>query len=378
MNISHLSPRTTEDTMKSLTALLALGFCMGLIACGGSSSATRASVLPPPTGQAQMEVLNAPTSGPEAGSVSTYLMTNPAVSGANFFLEWAAVDQGPGANPQYVWTSIDSEIQPWIAAGKKVNLIVWPVADASTNTSTPPYVLANLGSANTTTCNGEVTPNYFEAAFQTPYQQFMTQVVQHYGANASVGYIRFGLARGGETYPNLGFDSDATCSNAFLNQWGWTSATWKTYLTTMLNYEGTLNSPKQLMVGLNTVNSDTSIPDAAAAAAVSNKIGIGSQGFQQSDIANFNAGAPCIADWCSLFGQYAGQVPLELQTLTQSDPSGTGMTGSLVSLLPFAVERHATIIELYYQDWLIAYDPSYSGYDASYAGVIQTVAAAAN
>ena len=221
---------------------------------------------------------------------------------------------------------------------------------------------------------GEVTPNYFSPSFQTPYKAFMQQVVQHYGSNPSVGYIRFGLAQGGETYPNLGFDTDATCSDAFTG-WGWTPTTWVDYLTMMLGYEETLKSPAKLMVGLNTVNLDTGIPDQVAAYAVSQHIGFGSQGLQQSDISNFDSGAPCTADWCSLFDTYHGQVtPLELQTATQSDPSGGGVTGSLVTLLPFAVENHATSLELYYEDWLTAFDPSYPGYTASYATAIQSAA----
>jgi hypothetical protein len=364
--------------MKPFIAILAVTLCLGLAGCGGGSASSQVSTPPPttPTSQPiQMEVLHPPTSGQQYGSdVQQYLMSNPVVSGANFFVEWAVVDQGPSANPEYDFSSYDNDMQPWIAAGKKVNLIVWAVADSTTNTSTPTYVLNNLGSANTTICNtSEVTPNYFSPDFQTPYKAFMQAVVQHYTGNSSIGYIRFGLAQGGETYPNLGFDSEPTCSNAFAS-WGWTATTWTNYLTSMLDYEATLNSPIQLMVGINTVNQDTSIPDAVAADAVSHKIGFGSQGFQISDVASYNAGTPCIADWCALFDKYQGQVPLELQTATQSDPSGTGLTGSLTTLLPFAVQRHATILELYWEDWLTAFDPSYPGYTSAYATTIQSTA----
>jgi hypothetical protein len=365
----------TEDAMKSLTALLALVLCLGLIGCGGTSSSSTQTQITP-TGQMQLEVLHPPTGGSVGDAVQTYLMTNTAAAGANIYVEWAAVDQGPTANPQYVWSSIDSAIQPWTAVGKKVNLIVWDVADDTTNTSTPTYVLNNLGSANiTAACNsGEVTPNYFSSAFQVPYKAFMQQLIQYYGSNPSIGYIRFGLAQGGETYPNQGFDSDPDCSAAF-TAWGWTPTAWVSYLTSMLAYETTLNSPKQLMVGINTVNMDTSIPDQVAAFAVSNKIGFGSQGLQESDITSYQAGQPCTADWCNLFNQYQGQVPLELQTATQSDPTGGGMTGSLVALLPFAAQRHANIMEIYYQDWLTGYDPSYPGYDPAYATAFASAAA---
>lgn len=365
--------------MKPLLAILAFCSCVGLAGCGGGSTTSNSQTptpSPPSSPQSvQLEVLHPPAAGQPYGSdVQTYLMSNPVVSGANFFVEWAAVDQGPSANPQYDFSSVDSQLQSWIAAGKKVNLIVWPVADATVNTSTPTYVLNNLGAANTTLCNGtEVTPNYFSADFQTPYKAFIQALLQHYTGNTSIGYIRIGLAQGGETYPNLGFDSQSSCSTAFTN-WGWTATSWTNYLTSMLDYEASLKPSMQLMVGINTVNQYTSIPDAVAADAVSHKFGFGSQGLEASDLTNFGAGAPCTADWCALFDKYQGQVPLELQTATQSSPDNTGLTGSLTNLLPFAVQHHTTILELYWEDWLTAFDPTYPGYDASYATAIQAAA----
>ncbi len=53
---------------------------------------------------------------------------------------------------------------------------------------------------------------------------FMAQVIQHYGPNASVGYIRIGLGRGGETFPAQNFGTDP-CTQTFINNWGWTDAT---------------------------------------------------------------------------------------------------------------------------------------------------------
>jgi hypothetical protein len=353
-----------------------LVLCLGLTACGGGTG-TSTHIVPPPNGQAALEVLFPPGIPGETdyAAVQTYLVGNPSVTGANFYVKWAVVDQGPGANPQYDFSSIDSELTPWTAAGEKVNLIVWPVSDASVNDSTPQYVLTNLGSSNTVTCtstgSSEVIPNYFAASFQTPYKAFMGAVVQHYSSNNSVGYIRFGLARGGETFPALGFDSDPVCDNAFLINWGWTSTTWTNYLTSMLNYEGTLNSPVQLMVGINEVNNDLSIPNAVAASAAQNGIGFGSQGLELSDVSGY---PNCNVNWCNLFNRYTGQVPLELQTLTQTSTSGAPPTGSLATLLPFAVQHHATIVEIYYADWLTGFDASYPGYDPAYASAIQAAA----
>lgn len=52
-----------------------------------------------------------------------------------------------------------------------------------------------------------------------------------------------------------------------------------------------------------------------------------------------------------------------------------GIIGApLVDLIPFAVNNHATVFEIYYQDWLTAYDPDYPGYFPAYQAVLQTAA----
>jgi hypothetical protein len=367
--------------MKKLALVLA--FSLGLTACGGGTGSPSTKISPSPTPVA-MEVLAPPGPGaPFYSDVQSLLMTSPVVSGANFFVPWSVVDQGPGTSPQYVFSDIDHELQPWILAGKKVNLIVWPVSDTSPNTATPSYVIDQLNSAGPYTVNctdptlgAELIPDYFRPEFQTPYKAFLQQVVQHYAQSSfvsSIGYIRIGLARGGETYPALGLESDPVCEAAFTN-WGLTSATtgvWTAYINSMLDYEKTLDSPVQLMVGLNSMFGQLQVPDSIAAEAVQNGIGIGSQGLQSSDLTNSH----CTADWCALFDRYTGDVPLELQTLTQSDPNGGGQTGSLSILLPFAVENHTTILELYWEDWLTGFDSAYPGYDPAYATTIQNASA---
>jgi len=55
------------------------------------------------------------------------------------------------------------------------------------------------------------------------------------------------------------------------------------------------------------------------------------------------------------------------------DPSRVSCaTGSLSTLLPFAIANHATILEIYYQDWLVAFDSNNRGYFPSYQAVLQS------
>jgi len=95
-----------------------------------------------------------------------------------------------------------------------------------------------------------------------------------------------------------------------------------------------------------------------------------------------------------LFNRYAGQVPVEVQTLAASNPAGgpvkpgipgTGpgsslsmLTGPLPPLLSIALAVHTQIFELYADDCLVAFDPDWAGnptYHAAYASAIQSTAA---
>lgn len=362
---SFTAPKVTSNTTVTVTATSA---------ADRTKTATATVIVsiavPPPVA---LELLYPPTSPyqPYYADVQQYLLHNPVVAGVNFWLEWADVDKGPTASPQYDWSTFDAQIAPWIGAGKKVNLIVWPVSDTPVNNATPQYVWSNLGATNTTTCAGEKIPNYFQSAFQLPYQAFMAQVIQHYKGNGSIGYIRFGLARGGEIWPSKDFGTDP-CTDTFVNRWGWSETTWTNYVNAMLNYEATLKSPKPLMVAIDSFGTD-STPTAVAATAVSLHIGFGNQGMKANDITKY---PHCSSDWCDLFDAYASDVPLELQTIALSSPSGAAPVGSLVTLLPFAVSHHATILEIYCYDWLLAYDPNYPGhstYGAAYASTFVTV-----
>jgi hypothetical protein len=382
-------------------------FSLLLAGCGGGAGPSGGHVPPPfVPGPVKMEALIPPggmemSDGP---AIQQYIMTNSSApaAGGTFQLEWSSIDQGPVGANQYNWAYSDGLVQQWSNAGRKVNFIVWANSDDATTTCSgmdwsqygqdgtgncamPSYVWTALGSSNYTTCTPsnaggpQQIPNYFASAFQTNYQAFIKAVIAHYANNSKIGYIRFGLGRGGETIPVADWDDQdgSPCANAFTS-WGLTDSTvtttWEPYLQTMLQFEKNNNSGVQLMVGITPMNG-TGLPDFVATTAVTLGIAFGTQGFQKSDMSN--PPSSCTADWCNLFDQYTGQVPLELQTVGQSCINGnTCETGSLVQLLPFAVQNKATILEIYYQDWLTAFDPNYSPYDGSggYASAITSAA----
>jgi hypothetical protein len=386
--------------------LAALATLAVLTGCGGGGATNHIIQPPPPpppvSGAVSVEVVLFPgqQDGTDSAAIQQYLINNSQVAlSATLIVQWSAVDSD-GNPSNYDWSYPDSQILPWKNAGKKVNLVIWANSDGSDpncditgqngasgtgNCAIPTYVWTALGPSNYVTCNPgnsngtQQMPNYFNSAFQDHYKRFIQQVIQHYGSDSSIGYIRIGLGRGGETIPVGDWENTSEACGMSYKAWGYTVSSWDSnYLQTMLQYEGSLHSPKQLMVGVTPMGNTNQNADFAAQVAAPLGIGIGSQGWQQSDLST--PPASCAADWCNLFAQYPN-VPHELQTYGPSCPptdSGcTGAqaaTGSLVSLLPFAVANHATIIELYLKDWLTGLDPNFPGYTSTYATAIENAA----
>lgn len=291
------------------------------------------------------------------------------------------------------------------------------------NCAMPPWMWAALGESNYVTCDGARTPNFMSSAYVKNYQAAIAALVEHYASNPGVGYIRVGLGKGGEINLPKGWHdpSSGPCGEAYYKRWGYTAGdsnkyTWNAYLEKMLDFEGSLHSAKQLMVSITPVqapgHNPQEVSDFIAPIAVRNGIGFGNQGLSTMAMRDCTG---MQADWCNLFERFKGKVPLEVQTLGKSCPQGppcgeegqgqgrgqgrgqwggqgqgggrwggpgggggngrwggrgpgggggmggnlASMTGSLVPLLPFALKNHATIIEIYCEDWLLAFSPNH-------------------
>lgn len=328
------------------------------------SCATNDSQVPDPSGVHGLYVLDPPTSphGNYYTDVGRYLIPNPDVCGADLWVRWNSIDQGPGATPEYNFSRTDAALAPWVAAGKVVNLIFWSVGYGANSTYVPSGLLAGLP---TIQCGSSaVTPLFWKPAFEDPYRAFVRAAVAHYGDLPGVGYLRFGLGTGGEVFPLA--DVTAPGCEQKLNATGFTVAGWDAYLTSMIQFEASLDSPHPLFVGLNSAvpGTNDNVSAVVSAAAAAHGMGIGSQGLQASAVvADPITGAPaCNGGWCHYFNEYQGQIPLELQTLGPSEANGSGPVGPLPPLLSYGLAEHAQVFELYYNDWLLAFDPAYPGY----------------
>lgn len=420
----------------SVLGMLAATGCLWLSGCGASVGGKK---ITGPTGpydtpqnsaayqQAIQRFLSASTQG-RANTVQALMfrvltqgqpdfsdfMSNilPNVSGVAVGLQWSQIETTQGV---YDFSAFDASLQPFVAAGKQVNLIVWPATEGGNNDpnrggSTPAYVFtpawaATVGAPNPldmTVCqnftgdssnpfynsavdggggswnvNSDVPnagdlsglPVSYEAPFVVGYKNFIVAVIEHYnhpgGSVPQVGYIRFGFSQGGENSPEC-------------NQYwpGYSETTYVNYVQSMTDFVKSQNPAMVILEDLHAVGgpgqADDSYADAEAADAATNRFGFGTNGLQKSDISNFAAGLPCDSDWCQMFIQYPTPVPApihSLQTLQWSDPTDQMQTGSLATLnggeglIPFAQAHGANNLELYLADLALAYSPNYCSYE---------------
>jgi hypothetical protein len=138
---------------------------------------------------------------------------------------------------------------------------VWGVGDSAPNNATPAYVLSDPAYQSVSCANGGSAtiysyPVYYSAGYKNNYKTFIQAVLNHYGSNPNVGYIRFGVARGGEAFP--------TCLTQMMALGGYSTlarfdTVWESYVAEMTAFQqSTLNSiavPSgrvvQLMAALN-------------------------------------------------------------------------------------------------------------------------------
>jgi hypothetical protein len=218
-------------------------------------------------------------------------------------------------------------------------------------------------------------PVPYETPYVTAWEAFVAAAVYHFNHSANlaqIDYMRVGRSVGGEAYPYCVPNMEQIpAPNAY------TKSGWLAYYTDIdalvaaqgpkmqildpINQEGTGQPGDPIDQTYGSDEAGIAVTYKNASGSVN---GFGSQGLQASDISNYAAGNDCSSDWCNMFNNYyLSNDNLELQQLGLSAPvSVQGVnsgTGDLRPLLPFAVSRHMTILELYNLDALLAYDPNY-------------------
>ena len=335
----------------------------------------------------------------------------PKINGITVPLDWSKIDTCAGGctHGNYSWSTFDGSLSSYISGSGnfckgavlcKLNFEVNAASGSSPNTATPSYVFT-LGWAHTC-CGGTATPldvcfcsGYpgsgsssgcnqtdssgvpasWERQFWSAYENFITEVITHFGSDASykaqVGYIRLGIATGGGGVIPCPTQEMTVPSGAPLSL-----TVWQAYANTIFSYAAS-QSPPMIIEGSGYGGENIYITnawaDAVATAAISNGAGYGAESLAFHDLTLHASGSPCSNDWCNIFDSNFINSPkmLGLQTISPSDPSctsdpGAALTCSLVYVLPFATERHANVFELGYPDLLCAYDNSSPEYTSAY------------
>ncbi len=195
-----------------------------------------------------------------------------------------------------------------------------------------------------------------------------------------LGYIRPGESAGGEAFPYCTANLKALAApytyakqNDGPHPVG-TYVGWLDYYKEMLQWGKSQTPYMNFFAPLNAADGndlDYGYQEANAAAISSNGHGFidgfGSQGLSLRD--SLNGCTLSASNWCPSFGNwYTSAMPLELQQLSLSDERDStcsscgvppGDSGDLRLWLPFAVNNHITILELYYLDAGLAYDQNY-------------------
>jgi hypothetical protein len=294
------------------------------------------------------------------------------VKGATMFFRWKSFEPDAGV---YDWSKIDAAIAHWHAAGKEVNLVLETSGYGDAGTLAPDWY-----TGPTFTCNGSVFPVWWGSTFISQWQSVITEARRFDG---DAGYLRFGLGCGGENSPFFGGVNgceaalvDAGFTTVAAGSWpSPASAQWHSQISPVwLSFQKTMVDGLKAQQFVSPISFslspivyqpppiDFSTPDDTAQLAADAGFIVGNQGWRESDQTTASSGH-CAGDWCAIFPSLKGVVPLELQQTLVSDPvpRDGGTTGSFNGMFPYAMSQGVQIFEVYADDLLCTFDPTYNG-----------------
>lgn len=345
---------------------------------------------------------------------------DPRTSGGSVVIPWAQFDKRDGEGGGYFdWDFVDQQMEPWIARGQVVNLLVWPAVQKKDQlfpnggSATPDYIMNQPdmtyqcpdGSAQSGCCSeGIPLPKFWKPEVYQKYGQALKQFVKRYEDHPHVNYFRFGIGVGAESYPGNGCTTPSNYGMATLiDQFEGDSHdekaqnaydTWSNYVAGRIRAYRRFNSKKPIVVTINSFSTMEGIDKNKFAHMIANeatkdfvskdglvypKLGLGVQGATTNDADKYKRGEKCYADWGAIFNQAKDLgVPLQIQTPLHSGPNGrpgphqkmrecrekkknngklgVTNTGNMAELIDFSLSVGANAFELYPYEWLVAGD----------------------
>ncbi len=284
--------------------------------------------------------------------IRQYVLPDKNCCGAQLNVPWAEIETKEG---NYDWSFVQNYAQPWIDQGKLVSLTFYgsPTHERQLyggKSPCPDYVLSKVDSVS---CphSGVATPVYWEAGYKDNYKNFIAAAIRSFENEPWVGYFRFGIGSVGEDFPALKIpDGDPDCL-VIWNKFGLSDQVWLDYTIEMIDYIHSQSPKCAILLPINVYHKgDLSVAKAVAERAGRYGYGFGTQGFGGNWV-NTKRYTP----FEPLFRQYAGIVPLEIQTATNTGPESR--EGLLPSLIDTALEMNVQVFELYINEWFISNRP---------------------
>jgi hypothetical protein len=338
---------------------------------------------------------------------------------------WETSNGGCTASAGYSWTNFDAVINAQLGFGAQSAVIhLAPISSgghsAGKNTDTPCYVFSSnwastlsapqlyacadsdypgSGAIPPGQCKQGVDNSAYPVAFQTPFMtawgNAVAAAIAHIKASSyasKIAYISVGGGTNGEWLPYAVTELETQVSPSTIAQLQnvWVNTYMSTIEAKIVAANGQFSVNQTMNGGLLQV--PYTFADAAATLAIGNGFGLADQGLQNYDITAFgNFGTASggsltnntypTNDHAYNYNKYPAPPIHEFQTGTFSNPANfgpytAGVMGSLVPLIPYAIERGGNRFELYYQDWQIAYDSTvanYANYHLAYQQIIQAI-----
>jgi hypothetical protein len=300
---------------------------------------------------------------------TTYSENLTVLHGGNFYQQstGATCTEGSTFGSGCTWTSFSHSAPPQNFA----------FSSGLPGTSNPNWPTSTTANINSTSCNGaQCTTSLLVAGFpapETPLMQaklaFRTALLAHIKAASyasNVVYVRVCIGEGGENWSRNNTQLQLLVGNnstRLQNQWLEflylnESAALSVWQSAGVSFplDGSFEGGQ---FGLSAGAADT-----MAGFLSQLGMGMGHQGLQTADLANYSSGSSCQNDWCSIFKTYPNSTLFEMQTVAQSDPTNTsGSVLSLNNLLPLpAMLRGSTrvYLELWQGDLRCAYETGYT------------------
>jgi len=314
---------------------------------------------------------------------------DPNICGVSLLVEWSEVEK---SKLVFDWSKVISQAMPYVNAGLTVNLLFVDASETAgasgTNTATPDWVFSTDGVAQIN-CNDSQPPypNYMDPQYETDWEALIDAAVAEFSTSAAqggssitsqIGYMRFGIGAGTESYAAHMTGSSADAANC-LAIWQaapayWTYDNWVTHTRHIVNHMGSVNAhSKQLLIAMNEIPfgaSDTiySYPNAEAEVAANNGVGFGTENLGIGHVVDAGSSKPvqpCNPPdnngsiyWCEAFLRHVGVVPYEFQPIEAVADPDAGYNIDFSKLLQYGLMNNAQIFELYPQDWLEADGPA--------------------